>query len=99
MGAWRRFTFEERKAIEEMLKGGHTYAHIGNCLKRNSSAIHAEINRHGGPEVYSANEAELQKKGPYLSKIYGEFSDRIDNIEQQIEILFGQMKNLLDEEN
>jgi len=104
------FTYEERKQIESLLKMGVVLKGIARAMGTNYSVIQREISLNGNRSNYSADEAQkradekeaLRKKGIYTPlppPRKNILSQRIDNLEMQLEIIIDQIKDLQNAKN
>ncbi len=105
MGTQKRFTFEERKKIEEFLKLGLSIPKIGFLLNRSRFSVRHEIDRFGKIKAYKADfaQAETDRRKKARAKSLGEklkvrptqlniLTERISNLEQQIDIILDLIK-------
>ena len=96
----RKFTFEEREVIEELLKEGESRGSIATFLQRSPHGIRHEVKFNSINGVYKAKEAQeissKRKCGPF-SKVGGraKLVTRIESLEMQIEILHDAIKELM----
>jgi IS30 family transposase len=102
-----RFTLNERKQIEALLKKQLPGAEIAREINRSKNGVNTEIRLNGGRVNYSAEKAfdnsekvqkeKIRKQTEFLRKTlnpYKKLSERIENLEMQIEILIDTIKEL-----
>lgn len=96
-------TLNEREIIQDLLVLGLSYAQIAKKLGRSGQCVSREVNKNTANGPYDAKKAHLRaysnrKKNDKVTckKTFEEsaFLLRISNIEQQIEIILDQLKEL-----
>lgn len=104
-------TYEERKNIKSLLNKGLSCGQIAQKINRSKNGIVHEIRRNGGKDNYDpqiahtgAKQRNLEKKQK-LSLLFGgkkkntTLTQRITNLEMQLEILHDVIKGLLNGKN
>ena len=105
-------TFEERKAIKNLINKGYKLSEISRDIGRGKNTIIAEVRRNGGPLLYDPVKAEERYQILRKAKIercremnrnprnnpYKALQTRIQNLEMQVEILVEAIKELRHED-
>jgi IS30 family transposase len=90
---YSRFTHEQRKEIERLLKEGLSHTKIAKKIGRSQGSVSREIRKQGTGE-YNADEAQKNAnsamKRKYLSIEH--INEKIKCIEMQLEIIFEILK-------
>ena len=103
----------ERKIIYKMMKKAHSCGEIAKFLGRGKNSIVVEVRRNGGRDAYDPVIAEQQARERTVRRIkkssettkgkvanpYKHLSDRIENLEMQLEIVTETLKELTRERN
>lgn len=83
----RYLNFAEREFIEECLKKNIIISEIEKKLNRSNKAIHREVKKNGGKELYNAEKAQKKAENGRKKVNRLELNERMENLEMQMEIL------------
>lgn len=109
MGSTRKFTFEERKQIEELLKEDASCSEISRRINRSKNGVVCEVRKGGGKIGYTAKKGQqiahhnesVRKERLRVINIgntrESHMKKRIENLEMQIEILADTLKELMND--
>lgn len=101
-------TLEERKEIKKWISRKYTLSNIAEILERGKNTVIAEVKRNGGRDSYDQIQAHKRAECMQVERLrktsetlkgkainpYTTMSEKISNLEMQLEILLEEVKRL-----